>query len=83
MISPGDREVQNLKGDLGKLEVEGKSPDVDLICSKTPERSPTYRDTAATCSRTVLSELDQMFAAPVMGCAGWDVFDLMLEGYAR
>lgn len=75
--------MQNLKGDLGKLKVEGKSPDVDLICSKTPERSPRYGDTAATCSRTVLSALGQVSAAPVMGYAGWDVFDLMLEGYAR
>lgn len=78
MISQGDHKVQGLKGDLGKLKVEGKSPDVDLICSKIPARSPTYRDTAATCSRVVLSELGQMFAAPVTACAGWDTFDLLM-----
>ena len=80
MISHRECKVQNLKGDLGKLKVEGKSPDVDLICSKIPERSPMYRDRAATCSRMVLSELGQTSAAPAMACAGWDVFDLMLEG---
>lgn len=36
---------------------------------------------ATTCSRMVLSELGQMFAAPVMVCAHWVVFDFMLVGY--
>lgn len=57
LISEGEHKLQNLKGDLGKLKMKGKSPDVNCICNKIRERSPTYRDTAA---RMVLPELGQM-----------------------
>ena len=74
--------MQSLKGDLGRLEVEGQSPDVDSLAA-IYQRSPAYKDTAATSSRMVLSELGQMFAVSVMACAIWDGFDLLLEGCAH
>lgn len=43
--------------------------------------SPSYIVPATTGSKVVLSELGQMFAAPVIVCADWAVFDFMLVGY--